>query len=241
MLWIVCLVAQKMLQHIVDNQLITPSAVLGFYPANSVGDDIELYSDESRKQVVAKFFNYRQQLLRANGNPNLCLSDFIAPKDSNVVDYIGCFALTAGLEVPQLAQSYKKQGDDYSAMLVETLAARIAEAFAEKLHYDVRKQYWGYSPEEELHIDAILKTSYRGRRMAIGYAACPDHSQKTQLFNLLEATKEIGVKLTETYMMVPVSSVCGFFFAHPELQYFGVGEISDEQERDFQKRKHSQL
>ncbi len=233
--------AQKMLQHIVDNQLITPKAVLGFYPANSVGDDIELYVDESRKQVVAKFYNYRQQLLRANGNPNLCLSDFIAPKDSNVADYIGCFALTAGLEVPQLAQSYKKQGDDYSAMLVETLAARIAEAFAEKLHYDVRKQYWGYSPEEELHIDAILKTSYRGRRMAIGYAACPDHSQKTQLFNLLEATKEIGVKLTETYMMVPVSSVCGFFFAHPELQYFGVGEISDEQEHDFQKRKHAQL
>lgn len=232
--------ANSFLNEIVEKQLFTPKAVLDFFPANSVGDDIELYSDESRQQIKVVLHNYRQQLLRANGNPNLCLSDFIAPKQLAVNDYLGCFSLTAGLEVPTLSASYKKQGDDYTAMLVETLGARIAEAFAEKLHYDVRKRYWGYAPEEKENVDAILKTSYRGRRMAIGYDACPDHTQKLKLFDLLDARNLLGVSLTESCMMVPVSSVCGYFFAHPELQYFGVGEISDEQEQDYQQRKRTQ-
>ena len=136
------------------------------------------------------------------------------------------FVVTAGLEVDSLVE---KQGDDYSAMLVRTLADRLAEAFAEKLHFEVRKRYWAYSPNEEENIEQILKTNYRGRRMAIGYAACPEHAQKQEIFSVLNVTKEIGVTLTETYMMNPISSVCGLYFAHPEIQYFGVGEIGNEQ------------
>lgn len=221
--------AQKMLQQFADNKLLTPQAVGGFYPANSVNEDIEVYEDETKQKIIARFHNYRQQTLQPNGNPNLCLSDFIASKDSNTTDYIGMFVVTAGLEVDSLVEKYQKQGDDYSAMLVRTLADRLAEAFAEKLHFEVRKRYWAYSPNEEENIEQIFKTNYRGRRMAIGYAACPEHSQKKEIFNVLNATNEIGVTLTETCMMQPVSSVCGLYFAHPEIQYFGIGEIGDEQ------------
>ncbi|MCQ2958631.1 MAG: methionine synthase [Bacteroidales bacterium] len=221
--------AQKLLKKICDEGLLTPAATIGFYPANSIDEDLEVYDDENSKNVIARFHNYRQQTLQPNGNPNICLSDYIAPKSSGKVDYVGLFAITAGLEVDSLAESYKNQGDDYSAMLVRTLADRFAEAFAEKLHYDVRKQYWGYSPDEEEDVTKILKTSYRGRRMAIGYAACPEHKQKQTIFDVLKATENIGVTLTETCMMKPVSSICGLYFAHPELQYFGVGEISEEQ------------
>ena len=221
--------AQQMLQKIIDEKLLTPQAVGGFYPAQSVDEDILVYENESLQNVIATFHNYRQQTLQQNGNPNLCLSDYIAPKSSNTIDYLGFFAITAGLEVDSLAESYKQQGDDYSAMLVRLLADRIAEAFAEKLHFEVRKRYWAYSPNEEEDVEQILKTAYRGRRMAIGYAACPNHKQKESIFKILNATEEIGVTLTETCMMKPVSSICGMFFAHPELQYFGVGEIGEEQ------------
>ncbi len=214
--------AQAMLNKFEREKLLTPKAVGGFYPANSVGDDIEVYSDETKQSVLATFHNSRQRTLQPNGNPNLCLSDFIAPKGFNTIDYIGMFAVTAGLEVDALVQSYQKLGDDYSALMVRTLADRLAEAFAEKLHFEVRKRYWAYSPDEEENIEKILKTSYRGRRMAIGYAACPEHSQKETIFKILDATKQIGVTLTESYMMNPVSSVCGLYFAHPEIQYFGV-------------------
>ncbi len=227
--------AQQMLQKIISEKLLSPKAVIGFYPANSIGDDIEIYNTDS--QHISTLYNYRQQTLQPNGNPNLCLSDFIAPKETNNTDYIGLFALTAGLEVDALAEKYKNEGDDYSSMIVRTLADRIAEAFAEKSHYIVRKTLWGYAPNENENIEQILKTNYRGRRMAIGYPSCPDHSQKQTLFNILNATEEIGVTMTESYMMRPVSSVCGLFFAHPEIQYFGVGEISDEQEKDYSERK----
>ncbi|MCQ2607505.1 MAG: methionine synthase [Bacteroidales bacterium] len=227
--------AQKMLQKIISEKLLSPKAVIGFYPANSIGDDIEIYNND-HTQNIGTVYNYRQQTLQPNGNPNLCLSDFIAPKGTKI-DFIGLFALTAGLEVDALAEKYKTNGDDYSSMLVRTLADRIAEAFCEKLHYTVRQSLWGYAPNETENVEQILKTNYRGRRMAIGYPSCPDHSQKQTIFNILNATKEIGVTMTESYMMRPVSSVCGLFFAHPEIQYFGVGEISKEQEKNYSERK----
>ena len=226
--------ATQMLQHIIDEKLLTPKAVVGFFAANSIGDDIELYRDS--RAIAGKFFNYRQQTLQPNGNANLCLSDFVAPKQTGKNDYLGLFALTAGIEVDDLVASYKEQGDDYSALMVRTIADRIAEAFAEKLHYMVRSAIWGYVPNEPEDIAQILKTNYRGRRIAIGYASCPDHSQKTTLFELLNVQETLGVSLTESYMMRPVSSTCGIFFAHPELQYFGVGEIDEAQKKDFEER-----
>lgn len=221
--------AQEMLEKIDAEHLLTPTAICGFYPANSINEDIELYDTENSQTVIAKFHNLRQQTLQPNGNPNYCLADFIAPKDFGVTDYIGLFTVTAGIEVDGLVESFKKQGDDYSAMLVRFLADRIAEAFAEKLHYDVRKHYWAYAPDEDNDVERMLRTAYRGRRMAFGYPACPDHSQKEIVFKLLNVTQEMGISLTESYMMQPVSSVCGMFFAHPEIHYFGIGEIGEEQ------------
>lgn len=222
--------AQEMLKAFEEKQLLKPTAVCGFYPANSTNEDIEIYNNETDKSPIRIFHNLRQQTLQPNGNPNLCLSDFIAPKELGTTDYIGLFAVTAGTEVDALADNYKKQGDNYSEMLLRTLADRIAEAFAEKLHYEVRKRLWGYSPDEEENIEKILRTTYRGRRMAFGYPACPDHSQKGILFDVLNATDEIGVTLTESFMMRPVSSVCGLFFAHPDIHYFGIGEVGEEQQ-----------
>lgn len=229
--------AQQMLERMIDEKLLTPKAVVGFYPANSTGDDIEIRENPDSQIIAGKFFNYRQQTLQPNGNANLCLSDFVAPKTSENSDYLGLFALTAGLEVDELVASYKEQGDEYSAIMVRAIADRIAEAFAEKLHYMVRSSLWGYAPNEPEDVAQILKTNYRGRRMAIGYPACPDHSQKTTLFELLDAEKELGVSLTESYMMRPVSSICGLFFAHPELQYFGVGDVDEAQKKNFEERK----
>lgn len=214
--------AISILRTITEKRLLTPRAIIAFYPTTSMNEDIYVYADVSKKEILTQFHFERQLTLQANGNPNLCLADFIAPTSTDAVDYLGFFALTAGIEIDHLYESYITAGDDYSAMIVRLLADRIAEGFAEKLHFDVRKSLWGYSPEEEMSISSIRKTAYRGRRIAIGYPSCPDHSQKKELFSLLHVEKTLGIQLTETCMMKPVSSVCGFFFAHPELEYFGI-------------------
>ena len=169
---------------------------------------------------------------------NLCLSDYIAPAVSGVTDYMGLFALTAGLGIEQRVKAFEQQNDDYSAIMLKLLADRLAEAMAEMLHYRIRKEFWGYAPAEEYDTRAFLKENYRGIRPAAGYPACPDHSEKTKIFDLLRATEECGITLTENYAMYPTAAVSGYYFAHPKAKYFNVGKIDDSQLRDYQKRKN---
>ena len=229
--------AQKLLQQIVADKMLTAHGIVGLYPANSVGDDIELYADESRTKTIAIFHNLRQQTLRPNGQPNLCFSDFIASKESGIADYIGTFAVTAGINADEWAAKFKSEGDEYSEIMIKILADRLAEAFAELIHHKVRTELWGYDANESLSVDDMIHEKYVGIRPAYGYPACPDHSEKETLFNLLQVEKNIQVKLTESFMMHPGASVSGLFFANPEATYFGVGKINDEQLTDYANRK----
>ncbi|HSR72853.1 MAG TPA: vitamin B12 dependent-methionine synthase activation domain-containing protein, partial [Kiloniellales bacterium] len=230
--------AKEMLEKIVAEQWVRPRAVIGFWPANSVGDDIEVYDDESRAKVRAVIRTLRQQMSRdGEGRANLALADFIAPKDSGKIDWIGGFAVTAGPEVEQRAAAFKKAQDDYSAILLQALGDRLAEAFAERMHERVRREFWGYAPDEDLSNEALIAEQYRGIRPAPGYPACPDHSEKETLFGLLEAEKRAGISLTESFAMTPASSVSGYYFAHPESRYFGLGRIDRDQVEDYAERK----
>ncbi|HEX4370170.1 MAG TPA: vitamin B12 dependent-methionine synthase activation domain-containing protein, partial [Rhizomicrobium sp.] len=227
--------AQKMLKKIVDEKWLTARAVIGFWPANSIDDDILVFGDKARKFPIQTLHTLRQQMMREQGRPNLALSDFIAPKGTD--DYIGGFVVTAGIgEEPHL-QAFRDAKDDYSAILLSALADRLAEAFAERMHEKVRKDYWGYAAEEQLSNDDLIKEAYAGIRPAPGYPAQPEHSEKATLFKLLDATDKIGVKLTESYAMWPGSSVSGFYYAHPESRYFGVGKIERDQVEDYARRK----
>ncbi len=228
--------AQKLLNEIVEKKLLTAKAVFGFYPAASVGDDLELYTDESRADVLTSLHTLRQQVGKREGQPNLALADYVAPKDSGVADYVGGFAVTAGLGADELAQGFEAALDDYSAIMVKALADRLAEAFAEHLHERVRTSFWGYAPDESLDNDALIRERYRGIRPAPGYPACPDHTEKGTLFDLLSAER-IGVRLTESYAMYPAASVSGLYFAHPESRYFAVGKIGRDQVEDYAARK----
>ena len=215
--------------------------VYGFWPANSVGDDIELYADESRSQVVATLHTLRQQMDRgesgaARGAANLALADFVAPKESGLIDYVGAFAVTAGLGVKEMAERFKADNDDYNAILVEAVADRLAEAFAERLHKRARDDF-GYGAAESLAPADIVAEKYRGIRPAPGYPACPDHTEKGTLFALLAAEEGAGMGLTESFAMTPASSVSGWYFAHPEARYFGLGKIGRDQLADYAKRK----
>lgn len=229
--------AQQMIQQITKDSMLQAHAVIGLYPANSVDDDIEIYADEQRTQVLATFHNLRQQTLRPNGQPNMCFSDFIAPKSSGKADYIGAFACTAGVGADEWAAKFKADGDEYSEIMIKILADRLAEAFAELLHHKVRTTLWGYAADEQLTVDEMIQEKYQGIRPAYGYPACPDHSEKQTLFALLNVEKNIHVRLTESFMMHPGASVSGLFFAHPESTYFGVGKVNDEQLQDYAKRK----
>jgi 5-methyltetrahydrofolate--homocysteine methyltransferase len=200
-------------------------------------DDIEVYTDESRQQVLAHLRNLRQQSEHRAGVPNRCLADFIAPKASGLHDYIGGFAVTAGLGCAEKAAEFKKANDDYNAILLEGLADRLAEAFAERLHQRVRKEFWGYVPDEHLGNDALIEEKYAGIRPAPGYPACPEHSEKATLWNLLDVEKNAGIKLTESYAMWPAAAVSGWYFSHPESQYFVLGRIGKDQVADYAKRK----
>ena len=234
--------ANKLLDRIIEAKLLSARGVIGFFPANSVGDDIEVYSDAQRHTVKAVIHTLRQQQARkAEGRANLALADFIAPKESGFNDYIGGFAVTAGIGSDALVQQFEAAHDDYSAILVKALADRLAEAFAELLHEQVRKTYWGYAPGEDLSNDDLIREQYRGIRPAPGYPACPDHTEKARLFDLLNAQESTGITLTENFAMLPAASVSGYYFAHPEAHYFGVGKINRDQLMDYARRKGMEI
>ena len=229
--------AQDMVKKIVDERWFNPRAVIGFWPANSIGDDIALYSGESRADEIAKLHTLRQQLSRRDGRPHLALADFIAPATGGKADYIGGFVVTAGVEEEKIAERFSRANDDYRSIMVKALADRFAEAFAERMHERVRKEFWAYAPDEDFSPDDLLGETYRGIRPAPGYPAQPDHTEKAVLFDLLQAEKRTGVKLTESYAMWPGSSVCGLYFSHPQAHYFGVAKVERDQVEDYADRK----
>ncbi|WP_174299322.1 methionine synthase [Caulobacter sp. S45] len=228
--------ARPMLDRIVQESLFQASGVVGFWAANSEADDIILYTDDTRSSELARLHTLRQQMLKSEGKPNLALSDFVAPI-GGPADYMGAFAVTAGHGESALSLHYKQAGDDYSAILATTLADRLAEAFAEVMHARVRRELWGYAPDEALAVDDLLAEKYRGIRPAPGYPAQPDHTEKATLFRLLDAERATGMSLTESFAMAPPASVSGLYFAHPEAHYFGVGKIDADQTADYARRK----
>jgi 5-methyltetrahydrofolate--homocysteine methyltransferase len=229
--------AQAMLQKIIAEKWFAPKAVIGFWPAGAVGDDISLFADEARQQERATFFTLRQQLAKRDGRPNVALADFVAPVDSGKADYIGGFVVTAGVEEDAIAARFAEANDDYSSILVKALADRFAEAFAEAMHARVRREFWAYAPEENFAPDQLHGEPYRGIRPAPGYPAQPDHTEKATLFALLDAEATIGVRLTESFAMWPGSSVSGLYIAHPDAYYFGVAKVERDQVEDYAERK----
>jgi 5-methyltetrahydrofolate--homocysteine methyltransferase len=216
-------------------------AVIGFFPANSFDDDIEVYADESRREVVLRLHHLRQQKAKPNGHPHYALSDFVAPRESGVADWIGGFAVTAGIGVEAKAREFEARHDDYNAIMVKALADRLAEALAEAMHERVRREFWGYAPEERKTNDALIREDYRGIRPAPGYPACPDHTEKAALWQLLDPEKNAGIVLTESYAMHPAAAVSGWYFSHPDSSYFAVGEIDRDQVVDYARRKQLSL
>jgi 5-methyltetrahydrofolate--homocysteine methyltransferase len=249
--------AQALLEKIISQKLIEPRGVYGFFPANRIGDDVELYTDESRAKVLTKFHFLRQQIEKTDGSPNWCLADFIAPKRAAGIlpaspepggtpgarsdaDYIGAFAVTSGHGLDELVKKFKSDHDDYNAIMAEALADRLAEAFAEFLHKRARAE-WGFGASENLNADDLIAEKYRGIRPAAGYPACPDHTEKGTLWQLLEVERQTGIKLTESFAMWPGSSVSGLYFAHPESKYFAVGKLGRDQMIDYHVRKGMEL
>lgn len=235
--------AQAMLQKIIDEKILEARAVFGLWPANQVNDDdIEIYSasDDSThddQTVLARLHHIRQQTALANGKPNLSLADFVAPVASGKKDYLGAFVVTVGINAEETAKTYRDAGDDYNSIMVKALADRLAESFAEHLHQRVRKEFWGYCSSENLSNEELINEAYQGIRPAPGYPACPDHTEKRALFELLDAESAIGVSLTEHYAMFPAASVSGWYFAHPESKYFGTGKIDTDQLESLAERK----
>lgn len=229
--------AQAMLQKIIEEKWFAPKAVIGFWPANAVGDDIRLFTDESRSQELDIFFTLRQQLTKRDGKANVALSDFVAPLSSGKPDYVGGFVVTAGIEEVAIAERFERANDDYSSILVKALADRFAEAFAERMHEVVRKEFWAYAMDEEFAPDELIGEPYQGIRPAPGYPAQPDHTEKATLFRLLDAENTAGVSLTESYAMWPGSSVSGIYLSHPESYYFGVAKVERDQVEDYAARK----
>lgn len=234
--------AQALLKDIIDNKRLTARAVFGLWPANTVNnDDIEVYStatNEKQRETIATLHHIRQQIQKPGASEELSsLADFIAPKESGITDYIGAFAVTTGIGADQLAAQYEAAHDDYNAIMVKALADRLAEAFAEHLHQRVRKEYWGYAANESMDNEALIKEQYRGIRPAPGYPACPDHSEKQTLFKLLDVEKNIGVELTDSFAMAPAAAVSGWYFGHPDTQYFNTGKISQDQVESLAQRK----
>ncbi|WP_395666057.1 methionine synthase [Methylocella sp.] len=229
--------AQAMLRRVVEERWFDPKAVIGFWPANAVGDDVALYVGESRAERLATFHMLRQQLAKRDGRANVALSDFVAPVESGKRDYLGAFVVTAGAQEGKIADRFAKANDDYGSILVKALADRIAEAFAERMHERVRREFWAYAADETLTNDERIREAYRGIRPAPGYPAQPDHTEKKTLFELLSAPSRIGVRLTESFAMYPGASVSGLYFAHPEARYFGVAKIERDQVEDYARRK----
>ncbi|GAB1451178.1 methionine synthase [Draconibacterium sp.] len=228
--------ANEILDEIIEKKMLQANAVIGIWPANSDGDDVILYEDESRQKEIGRFYHIRQQELKKPGIPNFCLSDFVAPLESGKIDYCGGFVTTGGIGIEKWKDAYRADNNDYKAIMLEALADRLAEAYAELLHLQVRKDFWGYVPDENLTQDDLLKVNYQGIRPALGYPACPEHSEKGNLFNLLKAG-EIGVTLSEHFAMYPNASVSGEFFVHPESRYFSLEKIGKDQVEDYARRK----
>ncbi len=233
--------AQKMLKQIVEEKWLTAKAAYGIFPANSIGDDIEIYADEQRTSILGIQHSLRQQTKKAAGQPNLSLADFIAPKESGLIDYLGAFVVTAGHGIDQHVKRFEDDHDDYNSIMVKALADRFAEAFAEFLHAKVRRETWGYAKDETLDNDALIAEEYKGIRPAPGYPACPDHTEKPNLFKLLNAEELSGVSLTETLAMWPAASVSGWYFAHPDSKYFGLGKVTMDQVDNISTRKKMDL
>jgi len=229
--------AQAMLKRIVEERWFSPKAIIGFWPANASGDDIELYTGDSRAETLATFYTLRQQLAKRDGRPNMALADFVAPKDSGKADWIGAFVVTAGAEEEKIADRYARANDDYGSIMVKALADRLAEAFAERMHERVRREFWGYAAHENFAPDDLANEPYDGIRPAPGYPAQPDHTEKATLFRLLEVEKRTGVKLTESFAMTPAASVSGLYISHRDAHYFGVGKVERDQVEDYAARK----
>ncbi len=234
--------AQAMLHRIINEKILEARAVVGFFPANTInGDDIALYAfegnTEDRSKATATLHHLRQQTKKAKGREYMCLADFIAPTESGVEDYVGAFAVTAGIGCEEMAKKFEAAHDDYNAIMIKALADRLAEAFAEMMHEKVRTELWGYEPEERLDCEALIKEEYKGIRPAPGYPACPEHTEKATLFDLLSATENTGITLTDSFAMFPTASVSGWYFSHPESRYFGISKIDKDQVADYARRK----
>ncbi|MGB5409662.1 MAG: methionine synthase [Thiogranum sp.] len=230
--------AQKMLQQIIEENWLQAKAVVGLFPANQVNDDdIEVYTDESRSEVITTLHHLRQQNQKPPGRPNQCLADFIAPKDTGLKDHIGAFAVTTGIGIDAHVQRFEADHDDYHSIMLKALADRLAEAFAERLHEIVRKEHWGYASDEVLDNNALMKEQYKGIRPAPGYPACPEHTEKALLWKLIDPVTNAGISLTEHFAMLPTAAVSGWYFSHPESKYFGVGKINRDQVEDYARRK----
>ncbi len=230
--------AQAMLKQIIEEKWLQANAVFALFPANTVNhDDIEFYADDNRKKSLMTWHNLRQQTKKPADIPNFCLADFVAPKDSGVQDYAGAFAVTAGIGIDAKVAEFEKEHDDYNAILLKALADRLAEAFAEHLHYRVRTEFWGYAPQEEVDNEKLIAEAYRGIRPAPGYPACPEHTEKGPMFDMLQAPKNAGITITDSFAMLPTAAVSGFYLAHPEAKYFAVGKINKDQVEDYAKRK----
>ena len=227
-----------MLETAVREKWLTARAVIGLFPANSIGhDDIEVYVDDSRKGLLAGFHSLRQQTKNPPGRPNLALADFIAPKHTGRNDYIGAFAVAAGFGMEDKLHQFEQDHDDYRAIMLKALADRLAEALAERLHQRVRKEFWGYQADETLDNAALIAEKYQGIRPAPGYPACPDHTEKPLIWDLLKAEANTGITLTDNYAMYPAAAVCGLYFSHPDSRYFGLGKINRDQVSDYALRK----
>ena len=233
--------AQTMLDRIIAEKWLAARAVIGLFPANATGDDIEIYTDETRGELLTHLYNLRQQEQKPPGKPNRCLSDFVAPKETGLKDYIGAFAVTAGIGIDEKVAEFEREHDDYHAILLKALADRLAEAFAERIHERVRKEFWGYAADETMSNEQLVHEEYRGIRPAAGYPACPDHTEKDQIWSLLDVEKQAGIWLTESKAMVPTAAVSGIYYAHPEARYFAVGKLGRDQVEDYARRKNMKL
>ena len=229
--------ARAMLERLVDERWLTARGVLGLFPANAVGDDTEIYTDEDRTTVLTTLHHLRQQNEKPDGRPNQSLADFVAPRASGRADWMGAFAVTTGLGIDAPVARFEADHDDYNAIMVKALADRLAEAFAEMLHQRVRRGFWGYQPDEQLDNNALIAERYQGIRPAPGYPACPDHTEKDRLWSLLDVENRIGLRLTESRAMFPTAAVSGWYFGHPDSRYFGIGRIYRDQVEDYARRK----
>jgi 5-methyltetrahydrofolate--homocysteine methyltransferase len=233
--------AKLMLAQILNEKLLTAKAVFGIFPANAVEDDIEIYGDEKREVVNTTIRTLRQQLKKKDGIPSIALADFVAPKETGIEDYIGAFCVSTGFGTAELAAAYEKDHDDYNSIMIKALADRLAEAFAEYMHEKVRKEHWGYAISETLTNEELISEEYKGIRPAPGYPACPDHTEKRTIWELLSVKETIGVQLTDSLAMWPAASVSGLYFANENSKYFGVGKITMEQVEDFANRKNMDI